>query len=412
MRNKRINVLKATAWLIGIPIGLLALVMIYGLISYPFEYVKRVLVMQESEVEDYLLNFPSRTLEPAAAPFIFEVAYDERRVTDAFEAIIDTDDFTTFLESEHTQAFIVIQNDVILFEAYLNGTERGSLLTSFSVAKSYTSALIGIAIDEGHIGSVDDPMTVYLPELLNRDERFRDITVRDLLLMASGMEYVEMRPGIFNGDDPITTYYLDQREAALEFTTIIDPPHEYFQYNKYHPQMLGMILERTTGQSVTKYTQEKLWDPLGMEYAGSWSLDSEKSGFEKMEAGLQARAIDFAKLGRLYLNGGNLGGTQVISEDWITASTAPDPSTETDNYYSTDFGNALYRTLNGYYKYMWYGYYREGGLPDFAAEGDHGQYIYISPEANLIIVRNGFEYGETMTWDSWVRLFYEFATEF
>jgi CubicO group peptidase (beta-lactamase class C family) len=368
--------------------------------------------MQESEVEDYLLNFPSRTLNAAGSPFIFEVSRDEERVAKVFEEILEANDFTTFLEAEFTQAFIVIQDDSILFESYLNGTERGSLLTSFSVAKSYTSALIGIAIDEGHIGSVDDPITVYLPELLNRDERFRDITVRDLLLMASGMDYVEMRPGIFNGDDPITTYYLDQREAALEFTTIIDPPHEYFQYNKYHPQMLGMILERTTGQSVTKYTQEKLWDPLGMEYAGSWSLDSEKSGFEKMEAGLQARAIDFAKLGRLYLNGGNLGGTQVISEDWITASTAPDPSTENDNYYSTDFGNALYRTLNGYYKYMWYGYHREGGLPDFAAEGDHGQYIYVSPEANLIIVRNGFEYGETMTWDSWVRLFYEFATEF
>jgi CubicO group peptidase (beta-lactamase class C family) len=144
--------------------------------------------------------------------------------------------------------------------------------------------LIGIAIEEGYINSVDDPITDYLPELADRDPRFGDITIRHLLLMSSGLEFQANRYGLFNGDDPLTTYYPDQRQIALENTNIIDPPGAYFLYNKYHPQLLGMIIERTTGTSVTSFMQEKIWDPIGMEYSGSWSIDSEVSDFEKMES--------------------------------------------------------------------------------------------------------------------------------
>ena len=113
---------------------------------------------------------------------------------------------------------------------------------------------------------MNDPVTEYLPELAEQDSRYRDITIRHLLLMASGLEYEEMRWGFFNGDDPLTTYYPDQRKAAVEFTEIQDQPGEYFQYNKYHPQLLEIIVERATGRSITEYTQEKLWNPIGMEF--------------------------------------------------------------------------------------------------------------------------------------------------
>jgi CubicO group peptidase (beta-lactamase class C family) len=280
------------------------------------------------------------------------------------------------------------------------------MVTSFSMAKSFTSALIGIAIHEGYINNVDDPITTYLPELAERDARFHDITIRDLLLMASGLEYKEFRAFLLNGDDPLTTYYPDQRKISLENTNIIDPPGAYFQYNKYHPQLLGMILERTTGMPVTSYLQTRIWDPLGMEFDGSWSTDSEASDFEKMETGVNARAIDFAKFGLLFLNGGLWQGEQVIPESWVEESTQP---LLPDNY--ADYYNDWIKAMpgRGYYKYMWWGMAREDGFYDFTAEGDKGQFIYIFPQKNLVIVRNGIHYG--IPSEEWLKLFYEFASQ-
>jgi len=230
-----------------------------------------------------------------------------------------------------------------------------------------------------------------------------------VLMMAAGLDFTEDRWFLFNGDGPLTTYHPDQRQITLQNTKIVDPPGQYFLYNKYHPQLLGMILERATGMSVTEYMQTKLWDPLGMEFDASWSLDSEGSGFEKMEAGLNARAIDFAKFGRLFLNQGNWDGEQVIPTEWVVESTGLDPSTHRADYYPNPFGQEIYDSGNGWYKYMWYGAARDDGSYDFAAEGDHGQFIYVSPAHQLIIVRNGIEYG--IPGHDWFDAFHRFAGE-
>lgn len=409
MRNKFSKLLLGLLVAVA---GLVLLGLLLLFLNYPPEYVRRVLVWQETDFNDYLQNFSLRQLAPAPEPFYFDEAPAEESVGRTFEEILNVDDFDTFLEEMGTQAFIVIQDDAILYENYSNGAGRDSLLTSFSVAKSFASALIGAAIAEGYINSVDDPITDYLPELAERDSRFAAVTIRHLLLMAGGFAYDAMGSALFDGDDPLTSYYPDQRKAALEFTEIVDSPGEQFQYNKYYPQLLGMILERSTGRSITEYTQEKLWDPLGMAYSGPWSLDSEASGFEKMEAGLNARAIDFAKLGRLYLEDGNWNGAQVIPAAWVAESTQEDPSKSNDGYYVNDFGQTLSNDLHGFYKYMWYGFQRDGGANDFAAEGDHGQFIYVSPEKNLIIVRNGLTYGSDWYWKSWIETAYAFASEF
>jgi CubicO group peptidase (beta-lactamase class C family) len=228
--------------------------------------------------------------------------------------------------------------------------------------------------------------------------------------MASGLDYQENRWALLNGDDPLTTYYPDQRQAALEFTEIIDPPGKYFSYNKYHPQLLGLILERSTGMSVSEYMQEVIWDPLGMEFGGSMSIDSEESDFEKMEAGINARAIDFAKFGRLFLENGEWNGVQVIPQEWVADSTRPDRSLPDAAYYPDEFGQMIFDALDGYYKYMWYGFMRTGNGPDFTAAGDRGQYIYLSPSKNLIIVRNATAYGELGD-EAWLKLFYQFASD-
>jgi CubicO group peptidase (beta-lactamase class C family) len=359
---------------------------------YSPEYVMRVIAWGESDVGDYLTNFPQRRLTASPEPRPFAVALDEDRVEDVLATALGVGDLDQLLTETQTQSLIVVLDDDVAFERYANGWARDSMVTSFSVAKSFVSTLVGIAIAEGAIGSLDDPITGYLPELAQRDRRFEEITIRHLLLMSSGLDYQESGSFLFNGDDPLTTYHPDQRRLALTNTRIVASPGSSFRYNKYHPQLLGMILERTTGMSVSDWTQSRLWDPLGMEFDGAWTLDSEAAGFEKMEAGLNARAIDFAKLGRLFLHEGTWDGIPVVSPEWVATATGVDPA---DRAPSAPFGR--------FYALMWWGVQRASGPPDFYAAGDHGQYIYVSPQDQVVIVRTGVEYGVSSS--RWVDAF-------
>jgi CubicO group peptidase (beta-lactamase class C family) len=392
---------KIAAFLIGLVVFFLAIAMLV----YPPEYVYRAVVWQDSDAFDWQ-KFPSHLLQAAPTAYHFDATPDPH-VEELFAQLSGADDWNNFLETHETQAFIVIKDGTVVYENYFNNHQRDSIVTSFSVAKSFTSALIGIAIDEGYIKSVDDPITTYLPELAERDPRFNEITIQNLLMMASGLEYKAFRPLLLNSDDILTTYFPDQRKIALENTHVIDPPGLYYRYNKYHPQLLGLILERTTGMSVSEYLQTRIWDKLGMEFDGSWSTDSRTSDFEKMETGVNARAIDFAKFGILFLNNGNWQGTQVISKTWVDESTQPFFPQNYADYYSD-----WYALLpgEGHYKYMWYSLVRDEDTYDFAAEGDKGQFIYVSLQKNLVIVRNGIKYG--IPSEEWFNLFYDFASQY
>ena len=386
-------------------IGLLAVIgipLLYAYLADPAEYVNRLLRWRDADVYDYQ-KFPERPLAISGSPFEFSLHLDEEHVRTQFEAVSAIEDFDSFLPKNRTQAFIVIQNDAILYEKYFNGTSRDSIVTSFSIAKSFTSALIGVAISEGHIHSVDDPITDYLPELADRDPAFANVTIRNLLMMSSGIKYAEFP--FVNGDDAKTYYYPDLRQLALNDTKIVGVPGEKFLYNNYHPLLLGMILERATGTSVATYLQEKIWKPIGMEYPGSWSLD--ENGFEKMESGINARAIDFAKFGGLFLNNGTWNGVQVVPGEWVAESTQADTSVDYAHYYPDNF---IFANGQGYYKYLWWGIQRDEQNYDFMALGNHGQFIYISPSKNLIIVRFGESYGEFYGSQGWVDMYYEFAT--
>ena len=390
-------------------IGVIILVMLAGvaaLLAYPPQYLLRLIAWGGSDAFDWQ-KFPAHPLQAAATAFSFPTTLDDR-VSALFAQLAGVDNWNAFLEKNQTQAFIVIRDGTILYEQYFNGTQRDSIVTSFSVAKSFTSALIGCVIDEGYINNVNDPITDYLPELAMRDPRFENITIHDLLRMSSGFEYKENRLFGLNGDDALTTYYPDQRKLALQNTKIIDSPGKYFLYNKYHPQLLGMIIERTSGRSVTEYLQQKLWDPLGMEFDGSWSIDSKASDFEKMETGVNARAIDFAKFGQLFLDGGLWNGRRVIPQAWVTQSTQPYLPSNYSVYYPADWFSGLPET--GYYSYMWWGTALKQGGYDFMAAGDKGQFIYISPRNSLVIIRNGINYG--IPFDNWFTLFYRFASEY
>jgi CubicO group peptidase (beta-lactamase class C family) len=375
--------------------GLLLVLVVYFSIVYSPEYVRRSFFVGEATVYDYL-KLPGRPLTASPKVFHFATQPDEARVRAIFEANPKVGNLEDFLARTGTQAFIVIRNDTILYEKYFNGTKRDSTVVSFSTAKSFTSALVGIAISEGQIKSVDDPITDYLPELAARDERFQKITIHDLLGMASGIRYDDKR-FLWHDESNLTYRYPDLRSLALNRTVIIEPPGQNFLYNDYNPILLGMILERATGRPVTDYLQEKLWTPLGMEFGGSWTLDSDSTGFEMMSCCINAHAIDFAKLGRLYLNKGDWDGNQVVPAEWVAESTQVDKGRKLDELVS--YGN------------LWWEMPRSPEANDFFAWGNLGQFIYVSPSKNLIIVRNGEKYGLQGEGIEWAGIFHQFASD-
>jgi CubicO group peptidase (beta-lactamase class C family) len=367
-----------------------------ALLFQPPEYVYRAVFWGDSDITDYE-KFPTRAIQNSPQVFQFAENLSPQLFTTIevkSGSVTRTADFNTFLEETGTTAFIVIQDDAIIYEQYFNGFQRDSWFTSFSMAKSFLSALIGIAIDEGYIGSVNDPIVQYIPELNGRG--LDTMTIRHLLTMSSGIRYRESEAldWLFSlSDDTLAYSYPELRSLALKLKHGDEPVGAYFYYNDYNPILEGLILERATGMPVSTYLQEKIWEPLGMEYPATWSLDSQASGFEKMATGLNARAMDYARFGQLYLNHGNWNGTQIIPEPWVIDSTSPDPADTRPWLNFTGFPGQ-----KGYYKYHWWGYQRENGLYDYIAWGHLQQLLYIRPDQNLIMVRLGREVGSQVDW--------------
>jgi CubicO group peptidase (beta-lactamase class C family) len=396
---------------IGIAFALVLVVGATWALIYPDDalFLARQVAWGDSSLRDYEL-FPERPISNAPPVFHFR----QKLSPQLFQSIEYSSEgqwkqvgLEEFLQSTHTTSFIVIQDDAILYEGYFNGYNRDSIVTSFSVAKSFTSALVGIAIDEGCIEGVNDLVIAYLPEL--KGKGFDELTIRHLLDMSSGIRFVpddevSLLAQLTQFTDEGMSYsYPNLRSLALHIRPDGGQLGAEFNYNNYHLLLLGMILERTTGRPVAEYLQEKIWQPLGMEYPASWSLDSESSGFELMQSGINARAIDFARFGRLFLNNGDWNGAQIIPEAWVTESTAPDPN---DNRRWRSYSE--WKEANGYYKCLWWGMLRPDGSYEYAAQGHLGQWIYISPQEKAIIVRFGLDEGGV---DSWPEVLREVAAK-
>ena len=351
--------------------------------------IARAMLWREADVGDQY-RFPARTIPAGdeASPLPAGVEIDPPAPPSGAE---DDRAFDEFLRGTGTLGFVVLDDDLLVYERYFGGADRQTRQTSFSVAKSFLSTLIGIAIDEGLIGSVTDPVTEYLPELSERDPRFERITLRDLLTMSSGIRYEEQSLPLPWGDDVDTYYGTDLRDLGLSATQIVRPPGQEWLYNNYNPLLLGLVLERATGKSVSDYMARRLWQPLGAEADATWSLDSEGSGFEKMESGLNATPVDYARLGELFLHAGEWNGQRIVSEDWVREATAADVTTDPA----------------GHYQYFWW---IDTQRPDrFYALGNFGQYIYVAPDAGAVIVRNGRDWGVEN--DTWLSVFREVADQ-
>ncbi len=382
-------------------VGLVLAVIVVAAVVYSPTYAFRYVAWQEADVGDHE-RFPARAFEAAAEPHPFPRAEEESASTiAAFEGTDAVEgDLDGFLEHTRSQALIVIRDGEVLLERYVGEFERDSIATSFSTAKSFLSALIGIAIEEGAIASIDDSITEYLPELLERDTRFGEITIAHLLNMSSGIHYVET--GLPNGDDALTYYFDDLAELALERTTIDRSPGEEWLYNNYNPLLLGVILERTTEMPVADYLETKVWQAMGAEFDGSWSLDSE-DGLEKLESGINGRAIDFAKLGQVYLDGGvGPDGSQLVPAEWVERSTQPSDPADRGTYYPSRMDQPFGAVSHGMF---WWHVERPNGDRVFSAVGNHGQFIFVNPGTRTVIVRFGATYGQPMM--EWLGLFLE-----
>ncbi len=341
----------------------------------------RALVWGESSFGDQE-RFPARTMSASPDPVIFRSASDssvEEFVRETMGAPLED-----VLESADTTAFIVLHGDELLYEGYFNNSSRDSVQTSFSVAKSFVATLVGIAIEEGAIGSLDDPVTVYVPELADRDDRFGEITLRHLITMSSGLSFAE---GSSPWADPANTYHgTNLRSAAIAVPSIDGPPGSVFRYNDWNVILLGLVLERATETPVALFMETRLWRPMGAEADGSWSLDSDRHGFEKMFVGVNGTAIDFAKLGWLYLHEGRNADRQVVPSDFVAEATSLNTSTDPAPEY----------------QYLWW---IDEERASYFANGDHGQFIYVDPGANLVIVRHGRSGGDI----DWIRFMGDLA---
>jgi CubicO group peptidase (beta-lactamase class C family) len=359
-------------------------------------------------------KFPSRAIDCGDSVYEFTEDFEKGKAygtlftdieyLDDKKNPVQTDLETFFAESE-TAAFIVIKDDTIIFEWFKDGIGRETVLPSFSMSKSVTSALIGIAIDESLIESVRDPIALYLPEY--DSPKFADLQVEHLLAMNSGFKH---SLGFAPWSDFVRSYFdPDLRKVALT-QKFKYPPGSFFTYNNSNTQLLGIILEQTTGLTPSAYLEEKIWKRIGTEHPTRWSMDSEKSGFEQMASGLYARPLDYARFGRLFLRRGNWEGKQIISEDWVKKSTAPDAAgKDPAGYYDLrkKKNNPYYDYFmneGGYYGYQWWGYTKATGVPnDFYASGMFGQFIYISPGKNAIILRFGSDTAGVYSWSSILR---------
>lgn len=354
---------------------LLFSILLVMIVAVPSCKLGRFVIYNFADITDHK-KFPKRELKAPAGPFQFKTAEKPRApktLTQNGEEIA----FEEFLEDHKTVAFLIIRNDTIQYQNYFNKYTEESIVASFSMAKSVTSMLIGCAIEDGLINSVDDSIIDYIPEL--EDNGFQEVTIAHLLQMTSGLKFNESYTNPFG--DAATLYYGRNLHKMMSKMELEKEPGEQFRYMSGNTQLLGWVLERVLdGKTITQYLQERIWSKVGMEYDASWSIDRKNNGIEKTYCCLNARARDFAKLGRLYLNKGNWDGEQIIPEAWVTTSTTPD----TTHYGGVD-----------YYKYQWW---IPNGKGNFIAEGILGQFIYVNPKKNLIMVRLGKKY-DGVSWD-------------
>lgn len=283
------------------------------------------------------------------------------------------------LEATHTNALVVLKDGNLVYETYRNGSDENTRFLTFSVAKSYVSTLIGLAQADGHIKSLDDKVTDYLPEM--KGSGYDGPTIRDLLQMRSGVDWLEVYE--FGSDTQLTTVHDNSLVgykyrwcdyAAKESKPGANAAERPFNYATLDTSVLGCILEKAVGKTGAEYMSEKLWKPAGMANDAYWIMDGPPSvGREFFGAGLAATARDHARFGLMFLNQGKSNGNQVVSADWVKEATVPSEGNEPAGP-EEKLG----------YQYQWWTFPESDA---YSALGLFHQYIYVDPANNLVIMK-------------------------
>ena len=318
--------------------------------------------------------FPTSKLFASKKPLTFEVV----KSVDLPSSFIFRDkyvDLDEFLSRTGTTALLIVKDGKIHYENYWLTGGKDVKWLSMSVAKSFISTLVGMAIEQGYIGSTSDSITKYVSQL--ESSAYDDVKIKDVLQMSSGARWNE------DYSDPNSDVMRSARILAVggsldKFTASLNnelKPGTFNRYNSTDTQVLGMLLRESTGSTVTQYMQEVLWNPMGAESDAYWLLDSEN--MEMVYAGLNATARDYAKLGELFRLEGKINGKQLVPSNWVKASTTPDaPHLMPGENPLSDFPLG--------YGYQWW-------IPDdsgdFTAIGVYNQFVYVSPENNTVVVK-------------------------
>ena len=269
-------------------------------------------------------------------------------------------------DERKTKSFLVIKNDSILFEKYYDGHKQTDISNSFSVAKSIVTSMMGKAIMEGKIKNLDQPVSDFFEEYKNG--LASELTVGDLASMSSGMKWNEKYYSVIN----ITSesYFTDDLRSVILGQEIENKPGKGFRYSSGDTQLLAMIIEKATGTSLSNYLSQKFWGPMGAENLALWQIDSEESGMEKAYCCIAATARDFARFGKLYIDKGKWGDTEILDSSFVELSLNP------------VFDDSPF------YGYGWWLYEFEGKKV-FTMNGHRGQFVISFPDQNIIIVRQG-----------------------
>lgn len=320
-------------------------------------------------------SFNANRIEPSKTPFVFPTA--SGTLPENFSVADERLNTQDFLADSGTTGILVIKDGVIRYEEYFRGSAEDKQHISWSMGKSFVSALFGIAIDEGHIRSIEEKVTDYVPEL--KGSGYDGVRIKDVLQMSSGVKFNEDY-GDFHSD-------INRFSRAVAFGSSLDDfsaslvrekePGTYNHYVSIDTQVLGMILDRALDVSLTEYLRVKIWEPLGMEHPAYWLKDDFE--MELALGGLNVTLRDYAKFGWLYLNNGQWQGQQLVPAHWVKDSVTPDaphlmPGRDNPNSSSS----------NGYGYQWWIPLDAED---EFLAQGIYHQYIYIDPDQNLVVVK-------------------------
>jgi CubicO group peptidase (beta-lactamase class C family) len=317
----------------------------------------------------------------AAGGDVWAFDRDERPLPARYAFAGEERSLVDLLRASETTGLLVARDGVILHEAYFQGYDERSLATSFSVAKSFTSALVGIALDRGLVRSLDDAISDYVPELVGSG--YEGVAIRDVLTMSSGIGFDEdyARGGSDVMQLPLRLFVL--RQPVVEVLRRLPrarEPGAQQSYASSDAQALGLLLARATGTSVAEFLEEAIWRPAGMEAGAAWGTDLHDQ--ELTYAFLGATLRDYARFGRLFLNGGRRDDRQVVPAAWVAASVRPGATRMAEG---AGFGAGFD------YGYQWW--VPDGDEGDFLAMGIWGQFVFVHPGHRIVIVKTSTDPG-------------------